>query len=231
MCEVPVVPWSRSRLWVVPPGLSSLRQLSAWTDSLLRGPAAFRSASNSLSFFCMNLSISPSAACTFYSNLFRNILAGFFPNSCFSIHFVNWQFNARFSMTVKEGEKNHPVNNSVLIFWDTGSPYHVSFKSQSTKVHNDKPHLGFAPFVLSGARVNAGRGSDSPLHAAVRLDCDEQVSLLLEFGADVNLRDDKNQRALDLAPPGGDVHQLLKTFQGKACVCSTATTAACVMAI
>ncbi|XP_003977386.1 ankyrin repeat and SOCS box protein 5-like [Takifugu rubripes] len=65
----------------------------------------------------------------------------------------------------------------------------------------------------TGARVNAGRGSDSPLHAAVRQDCAEQVSLLLEFGADVNLRDDNNQRPLELAPPGGKTHQLLKSFQ------------------
>lgn len=82
--------------------------------------------------------------------------------------------------------------------------------------------------MLSGAKVNAGRGSDSPLHAAVRQDCAEQVSLLLEFGADVNLRDDNNQRALELAPPGGNIQQLLKTFQGKAVCCRTG--AACVMA-
>lgn len=81
--------------------------------------------------------------------------------------------------------------------------------------------MSIAPFLLPGARVNAGRGSDSPLHAAVRQDCAEQVSLLLEFGADVNLRDDNNQRALELAPPGGKTQQLLKSFQGKAAFCMT----------
>lgn len=81
--------------------------------------------------------------------------------------------------------------------------------------------LNIALFLLPGARVNAGRGSDSPLHAAVRQDCAEQVSLLLEFGADVNLRDDNYQRPLDLAPPGGKAHQLLKSFQGKAGFCMT----------
>ncbi|CAF90517.1 unnamed protein product, partial [Tetraodon nigroviridis] len=67
--------------------------------------------------------------------------------------------------------------------------------------------------LRTGARVNAGRGSDSPLHAAVRQDCVEQVALLLEFGADVNLRDDNNRKASELAPPGGHVQQLLKTVQ------------------
>lgn len=70
-------------------------------------------------------------------------------------------------------------------------------------------------YLLPGAKVNAGRRGDSPLHAAVRQDCAEQVTLLLEFGADVNLRDDNNQRAMELAPPGGNIQQLLKTFQGK----------------
>lgn len=76
--------------------------------------------------------------------------------------------------------------------------------------------------------MNAGKGSDSPLHAAVRQDCAEQVSLLLEFGADVNLRDDNNQRASELALPGGYIQQLLKTFQGKAVFCRAGAT--CVMA-
>lgn len=82
--------------------------------------------------------------------------------------------------------------------------------------------LNFCNYLLSGAKVNAGRGSDSPLHAAARQDCAEQVSLLLEFGADVNLRDENNRRASELAPPGGSIQQLLKTFQGKvlqSCCC------------
>lgn len=82
--------------------------------------------------------------------------------------------------------------------------------------------------VFSGAKANVGKGGDSPLHAAVRMDCAEQVLLLLEFGADVNLRDENNQRAVDVAPPGGNTQQLLKTFQGKAVFCRVG--AACVMA-
>ncbi|XP_068606944.1 ankyrin repeat and SOCS box protein 5b [Brachionichthys hirsutus] len=64
-----------------------------------------------------------------------------------------------------------------------------------------------------GARVNAGRGGDSPLHAAVRQDSADQVSLLLDYGADANIRDSNGQRAMELARPGGDLHQMLMTFE------------------
>ncbi|KAM9792857.1 ankyrin repeat and SOCS box protein 5-like [Neosynchiropus ocellatus] len=90
------------------------------------------------------------------------------------------------------------------------------------------PHLGSPLYVAClhrhtpcsrillhrGAAVNTGRGADSPLHAAVRQDCPEQVSLLLDFGADVNQRDGDNKRPVELAPPGGKTEELLLAFQG-----------------
>lgn len=105
----------------------------------------------------------------------------------------------------------------------------VSFAMSACKQMSPNRFLNIVLFLLPGARVNAGRGSDSPLHAAVRKDCAEQVSLLLEFGADVNLRDENNQRPLELAPPGGKTHQLLKSFQGKAGFCMN--DAPCVMCV
>lgn len=75
--------------------------------------------------------------------------------------------------------------------------------------------------VLTGASVNTGRGGDSPLHAAVRQESLDQVSVLLDYGADVNLRDSNNQRAVELAPPGGKTQQLLMTFDGSALSCAT----------
>uniref|UniRef100_A0A4W6F8Q8 SOCS box domain-containing protein n=1 Tax=Lates calcarifer TaxID=8187 RepID=A0A4W6F8Q8_LATCA len=89
------------------------------------------------------------------------------------------------------------------------------------------PHLG-SPLYMSclhrhtacseillhtGASVNVGRGGDSPLHAAVRQDSADQVSVLLDYGADVNLRDSNNQRPVELAPPGGKTQQLLLAFE------------------
>lgn len=69
-------------------------------------------------------------------------------------------------------------------------------------------------FVSPGARVNVGRGADSPLHAAVKGGSADQVSLLLEFGADVNIRNENNQRAVELAPPGAQTQKLLQSFEG-----------------
>lgn len=42
------------------------------------------------------------------------------------------------------------------------------------------------------------------------------MSVLLDYGADVNLRDGNNQRPTELAPAGGKTQQLLKTFEGTA---------------
>lgn len=70
--------------------------------------------------------------------------------------------------------------------------------------------------LYPGACVNAGRGDDSPLHAAVRQDGADQVSLLLSYGADVNLRDGNSQRPVDLARPGEKIQQLLAASEGKA---------------
>lgn len=62
--------------------------------------------------------------------------------------------------------------------------------------------------------MSVGRGCDSPLHAAVRQDSADQVSLLLDYGANTNFRDSNNQRPVELAPPGGKTQQLLLAFEG-----------------
>ncbi|KAM3624341.1 uncharacterized protein V6R79_022199 [Siganus canaliculatus] len=78
-----------------------------------------------------------------------------------------------------------------------GSPLYVSCLHQHT--------------ACSKILLHRGKGSDSPLHAAVKQDDADQVSVLLEYGADVNIRDSNNQRPVELAPPGGETHQLLLT--------------------
>lgn len=42
------------------------------------------------------------------------------------------------------------------------------------------------------------------------------MAVLLDYGADVNLRDSNSQRPVELAPPGGKTQQLLLAFEGKA---------------
>lgn len=62
-----------------------------------------------------------------------------------------------------------------------------------------------------------GKGAETPLHAAAWRDSAEQVVALLDFGANVNLKDANNLRALQLAPPGGQTQILLKSFEGSSC--------------
>ncbi|KAG7454185.1 ankyrin repeat and SOCS box protein 5-like [Solea senegalensis] len=86
-----------------------------------------------------------------------------------------------------------------------GSPLYMSCLHQ---------HAACSRILLhKGASANVGRDRDSPLHAAVRQDNADQVSVLLEYGADINLRDDNDQRPVDLAPPGGKTKQLLHAFE------------------
>ncbi|XP_069024510.1 ankyrin repeat and SOCS box protein 5-like isoform X2 [Embiotoca jacksoni] len=87
-----------------------------------------------------------------------------------------------------------------------GSPLYVSCEHGHTSCSK--------VLLLRGASVNEGRGGGSPLHAAVTQDSADQVSLLLDYGADVNLRDGNNQRPVELAPPGGKTQQLLLAFEG-----------------
>ncbi|CAN9510685.1 unnamed protein product [Ophioblennius macclurei] len=102
-----------------------------------------------------------------------------------------------------------------------------SLLSHGTDPDYELPHLG-SPLYISclhrhtscsqillhtGAHVNVGRGDDSPLHAAARLDSVDQAAVLLEYGADVNLRDSSNQRPVDVAPPGGKTQHLLQAFE------------------
>ncbi|XP_026214537.1 ankyrin repeat and SOCS box protein 5b [Anabas testudineus] len=87
-----------------------------------------------------------------------------------------------------------------------GSPLYMSCLNRHTACSKILLHRG--------ASVNVGRESDSPLHAAVRQDCADQVAVLLDYGADVNLRDNNNQRPLVLAPSGGKTQQLLLEFDG-----------------
>ncbi|XP_051801651.1 ankyrin repeat and SOCS box protein 5b isoform X1 [Acanthochromis polyacanthus] len=86
-----------------------------------------------------------------------------------------------------------------------GSPLYVSCLYQHTACSKILLHRG--------ANVNVGRGGDSPLHAAVRQGSADQVSELLDYGADVNLRDSNSQRPVELAPLGGKTQQLLLSFE------------------
>lgn len=86
-----------------------------------------------------------------------------------------------------------------------GSPLYMSCLQQHTACSQALLH--------TGARVNVGRGEDSPLHQAVRQDSPQQAALLLQYGADPLLRDASRRRPAELAPPGGETHSLLLAWE------------------
>ncbi|KAF3851778.1 hypothetical protein F7725_005133 [Dissostichus mawsoni] len=86
----------------------------------------------------------------------------------------------------------------------------------------ERSHLGSPLYIsclhghtaCSKVLLQSGQEGDSPLHAAVRQDSTDQVSLLLDYGADVNIRDSNHQRPVEIAPTAGKTQQLLLTFEG-----------------
>uniref|UniRef100_A0A3P9HAL8 SOCS box domain-containing protein n=1 Tax=Oryzias latipes TaxID=8090 RepID=A0A3P9HAL8_ORYLA len=87
-----------------------------------------------------------------------------------------------------------------------GSPLYVSCLHQQLACSRVLLHRG--------ADVNSGRESDSPLHAAASQDSADQVSLLLQYGANVNCKDSRGQRPVEIASPGGKAHWLLVAYEG-----------------
>ncbi|KAM6146511.1 ankyrin repeat and SOCS box protein 9 isoform 2-T2 [Phoenicopterus ruber ruber] len=65
-----------------------------------------------------------------------------------------------------------------------------------------------------GANVNSGKGLDSPLHAAARNCNAELVTLLIDFGADIWVKNAESKRPMELVPPGSPVGQLLLQKEG-----------------
>lgn len=70
------------------------------------------------------------------------------------------------------------------------------------------------PSCCSGANVNSGKGLDSPLHTAARNCSVELVKLLMDFGADVWVKNAENKRPVELVPPGCPVGQLFLQREG-----------------
>ncbi|XP_062405354.1 ankyrin repeat and SOCS box protein 5 isoform X2 [Sardina pilchardus] len=65
----------------------------------------------------------------------------------------------------------------------------------------------------AGADVQLGTAMDTPLHMAAERDCTELVQLLLEFGADANVRNMEFKRAVEAAPPGSLTEGFLLVYE------------------
>lgn len=74
--------------------------------------------------------------------------------------------------------------------------------------------LFFVFSCCSGANVDSGKGLDSPLHTAARNCSVELVKLLIDFGADVWVKNAENKRPVELVPPGSPVGQLFLQREG-----------------
>ncbi|KAM6953845.1 ankyrin repeat and SOCS box protein 5 [Aplochiton taeniatus] len=94
-------------------------------------------------------------------------------------------------------------------------------------VDMDIPHLGTPLYIAcvygqiecarrllrEGANVQKGRYMDSPLHGAAEKECTAIVKLLLDFGADINVRNLEFQRAIELTPPGSLTEGFLLMYE------------------
>ncbi|XP_024919116.1 ankyrin repeat and SOCS box protein 5 [Cynoglossus semilaevis] len=89
------------------------------------------------------------------------------------------------------------------------------------------PHLGTALYTAcvcqklecarkllrEGANVQKGKSLDSPLHVAAEKDCTAVVTLLLDFGADINARNTEFLRPVDVAPPSSITEGFLLLYE------------------
>lgn len=62
--------------------------------------------------------------------------------------------------------------------------------------------------------MNSGKGLDSPLHAAARNCSAELVTLLIDFGADIWVKNAESKRPMELVPPGSPMGQLFLQKEG-----------------
>ncbi|NXP81049.1 ASB9 protein, partial [Ramphastos sulfuratus] len=122
---------------------------------------------------------------------------------------------------------------------DLASPIHEAAKrghvqcvellwSRGVNVDHNIPHLGTPLYVAcenqqvdcarklleAGANVNSGKGLDSPLHAAARSCSVELVTLLLDFGADMWVKNAESKRPMELVPPSSPVGKLFLQKEG-----------------
>ncbi|XP_074849093.1 ankyrin repeat and SOCS box protein 5 isoform X2 [Carettochelys insculpta] len=122
------------------------------------------------------------------------------------------------SPTHEAASRGHSECLEVLISW-------------GIDVDQDIPHLGTPLYVAcvsqqihcirkllyAGANVQKGKYLDTPLHAAAQQPSTEIVSLLLEFGADINAKNTDFERPVDLAVSSSLVETMLLLHEATPC--------------
>lgn len=64
--------------------------------------------------------------------------------------------------------------------------------------------------------MQKGKFLETPLHGAARQSSAEIITMLLEFGADINAKNTAFERPVDVAPPHSLVEKVLLLQEGKA---------------
>lgn len=72
-------------------------------------------------------------------------------------------------------------------------------------------------FSFEGAKVNAARLHDTPLHHAAKTMQVEMVETLVEFGANVYARDQHNKRPVEYTTPGSPSATCLTFYESRLC--------------
>ncbi|XP_053364678.1 ankyrin repeat and SOCS box protein 13a.1 [Clarias gariepinus] len=77
-----------------------------------------------------------------------------------------------------------------------------------------KAHLECALQLLNaGARVNAAKFHETALHHAARVGLIDLIELLVEFGGDVNVRDNMGRKPINYTTPGSPSHICLEYYE------------------
>ncbi|XP_062863571.1 ankyrin repeat and SOCS box protein 13a.1 [Trichomycterus rosablanca] len=77
-----------------------------------------------------------------------------------------------------------------------------------------KAHLECALLLLNaGARVNATKFHETALHHAARMGEPDLIELLVEFGGDINVRDNLGHKPIDYTIPGSSSYLCLQQYE------------------
>lgn len=86
--------------------------------------------------------------------------------------------------------------------------------------HAANSHVGFqeltsTSFFLLGAKVNAARLHETPLHHAAKNMRVDMIEILVEFGANIYARDQHNRKPVDYTTPGSPSAACLQFYESK----------------
>lgn len=70
-------------------------------------------------------------------------------------------------------------------------------------------------YFVSGAKVNATRFHETPLHHAAKSMRVEMIEILVEFGANIHARDQYDRRPVDYTTPGSPSAACLRFYESK----------------